>query len=708
MLYHDSNYCTVTCKISCTIFVMRPLIVQPEVSCRHTRAFVFSEFVAPETIPADLERMNMCLRAVWPQAGLYITNENFLTVVANREYFDAVFQSKSLLYLSRDLDFSIRRSSALDEYVSHFGDLKCFKIEFEVELGYDGRPILILPPRHVISLDRSRQTSVQGMFTPLSDTNGTTQPYCSTTPGGVIHVICPRCCDTFSTPEIIPPSLHPPPQIPSSSDISRFEDQQCSGSESVESLDSFFDSRSERTFGRKSDAMQSCLEEIPENQEIPFEAGSENVSLYGSRRASCPIIPVPVPSPPPARRRSLSIQSAHIFSTQQDDDSHVSRVESRKEKIRMSLSRISARSSRSQATPPQETHPVSPSSIPEKMSEIMSPVSSIKRESVITDNNYGGTLRISDPHVMRGVPETCPSAGQPVFVPSPEGRELMIVFSSSNDQKNIWDTFCAKAKLTQIEYADAQSKMSTVVFALRGLIRFGDGEYGSTRTDALPLLLHILAGRHIVSDTSAMVESAEHSASLLSMLAVHPVSRHSARFIDLKPRTSFTAHLTAQSCLILQQIMTVLVQQLPRWIAHESTRTTCIPVSCRTVTSLLEIVFLYSSVPSIRSAWTTSSPAEFQQSIPRIIASIGQRIPALLPRCIDLLDAVLDHIPKLNQDIITHTASMLRSGTMGNPELAARVLSWEKRKRNLGNFFGLAKSVSSSKSMIFDEFSKRR
>ena len=385
---------------------------------------------------------------------------------------------------------------------------------------------------------------------------------------------------------------------------------------------------------------------------------------------------------------------------------------------------------------PQQPHDESSSSIQE---DLLSPVSSIGklhedddcRENQPPALNAMSTLRIHPPRppipsaVFAPVNRTNgPATGyisalgktaSSVFSPSGVGRDLMSIFNSKATQPAMWDAFVARAK-SPIEFADTSMKMPAVVFTLRGLIRFGDGDYGSTRTDALPIFVHIMTHRHPVCETSAAMEAAECAASIFSVLAVNPVSRRGS-FQGLKLRARFESILTAQNGIVLQQLTTILGQQVPKWIITERAKDPALPLVNRAVGSLLEVVLLYANTPKLRSVWTESAPDQFTQSVPILIASLADQLPNLLPKCVVVLDDLLDHIP-MHRETGRRTAQLLHSavGKVQSPVIVAEaqavINKWslhsdgsKRRTRSISTFFGLSKSKPSiSKSTVYGEY----
>lgn len=322
------------------------------------------------------------------------------------------------------------------------------------------------------------------------------------------------------------------------------------------------------------------------------------------------------------------------------------------------------------------------------------------------------------------------------FIPSPVGKELMGVFQASASQESLWECFLQKAK-GPLEYADSMNKMPSVLYCLRGLIRFGNGDFGACKPDILPLLFHIMTGRHAVCETSAVVEAAECSACLLSTLSINPVSRQGV-FSELTVRTRFTHIMTTQNAILFQQIFTVLSQHVPRWISLEAASTNLpqhiLQLSSRGVAALLEIVYVYCVDSKLSAAWIGPAPEPFKRSIPNLIVSIAQRLPLNVAKCMYILDAFLDHVPSCDSAMCRQVAqgihASMKNASLVQPAQAAAsearsVLSrWApgmntnrrhgKQRSGLSGFFktftigGSAKSTqyASNKTTVYIEYSR--
>lgn len=230
------------------------------------------------------------------------------------------------------------------------------------------------------------------------------------------------------------------------------------------------------------------------------------------------------------------------------------------------------------------------------------------------------------------------------FIPSLIGKELMGVFHANGSQETMWGSFLEKAK-SPLEYADSVQKMPSVLYCLRGLIRFGNGDHGVSKPDILPLLFHIMTGRHAVCETSAFVEAAECAACVLSMLAINPVSRQGMIFSDLSSRPRFEPLMTTQNAVLFQQIFAVLSQHIARWISVEGSRDPSLKLTSRGVSALLEILYVYCVNKKLIASWMGPAPDSFKRSIPNLIISLAQRLPSTVAKCMHILDAVLDQVP---------------------------------------------------------------
>ena len=231
------------------------------------------------------------------------------------------------------------------------------------------------------------------------------------------------------------------------------------------------------------------------------------------------------------------------------------------------------------------------------------------------------------------LPVTVPSNLRPHFAPSPVGTSLMRLFTQDAPQEPMWSAFVAKAAGPR-EWADSASKMPAVVFCLRGLIRFGTGEYGVSRRDALQWIFAILVGRHEVADSPSLAEAVECSAAVLAMLAVNPVSR-SGDFNSFRSRASFEPLMVAQNGALFQQLIMCLTKTIPRCL--ELNRETT-----RAVSALLEVALVYCNNPQLRASWLGPAPSHFKTSVTMLLASIPQRFPSLTTRALAVLEALLE------------------------------------------------------------------
>ena len=318
-----------------------------------------------------------------------------------------------------------------------------------------------------------------------------------------------------------------------------------------------------------------------------------------------------------------------------------------------------------------------------------------------------GTLRIHPSQLPR--PSDVPKhTDHGPFRPSLAGEGLMNVFSHANapgvqTQQRMWDTFLKKSKLVN-EFADVSNRMPSVVFALRGLIRFGDGDYGSTRTDCLGPFIQILTGRHPVCETPGGMEAIESCCAVLALLAVHPLSRQNP---PIRIRPKFEQILFAQNCIMLQQIFGILSQQVSKWIQFEAVRNPDLLLTNAAVGALLDIVFLH-CVPGtkLRSAWCTSMTG--RQTIPRLITMIGEKLPLQIAKCVAVLDGILDETPGHDSRETAQSLHIAISRAQKtNPPVASLALEgikkWSPSSSTLfSTLFGTNKR--SAKSSIYTEY----
>ena len=439
-----------------------------------------------------------------------------------------------------------------------------------------------------------------------------------------------------------------------------------------------------------------------------------------SRRGSCPSIVSGTVSrlsshPPSPVRRVLSVG--------QLDDHNTSRLTAieRRERIKQSLSRISqsvASAAKSLSTSRHEpTAPVVPPNEPETeiLSDILSPVSKVNETHLeeIPPQTFG-TLRIHPLSLPLGKPPLAPSTSLNPgsrFIPSESGKSLMQIYDKDAPQERMWSGLLEKSKCLT-DYADAAGKMPSMIYCLRGLVRFGTGDYGCTRTDVLTLLVNILTRRHAISDSTCFLEAVDCSAALISMLAINPVSRQTD-FTLLEPRSKFLPILTSQNGFLLQQTVLVLSMHVPRYVSMESQKDTCLPLMTRTISTLLEVVFIYTSCPTLCDSWIHAAPVMFKQTLVQTLAGIANRLTSLLFRCVLILDILLDHLT-LDSGTCRLIAQQLKTAITRNAcNQTAQVISrWgasvgrKSRSGSISNFF---KSMSkppkqSTKTSIYTEY----
>lgn len=318
-------------------------------------------------------------------------------------------------------------------------------------------------------------------------------------------------------------------------------------------------------------------------------------------------------------------------------------VAERRERLKISLSRLSqsvasvAESVVSANKPEKQAEP--------EISDILSPVSSISlvERNTPSPSPPSASLRVVKPppgpssgHIndLGNKPPTTPAQ----FVPSTAGKQLMTIYGNDKPQEPMWTMFVNKSK-NPSEFADSAAKMPSVVFCLRGLIRFGNGDYGAARTDGLPHLINILLKRHTISETSASLEAAECSAAVLSMLVINPVSR---QMNTLQHRVRFESVMTTQNGFLFQQMIGFLAISLPKYIQIERAKDANLPLMTRATCSVLDIVFVYSTHPALRNSWLQNAPATFRQTVALTITGLGDVIPSVQNRCMCILDALFD------------------------------------------------------------------
>ena len=497
------------------------------------------------------------------------------------------------------------------------------------------------------------------------------------------------------------------------SDLSRLHNSDDRyGSESVVSFDSI-STKSEVAFHQ---------DQLPcDDRREAFSVGSP-ASRVSTRRGSCPSI---VTGPktvvvgdgstlnPPRRVLSMShvdIEEKPVVSLMRDS-CKLSSAE-RRERLKLSLSRLSnsvASVVDSIASSRKEEKVVREFPQDSEISDILSPVSSIpQRDETIIGlpepaGSHNQKAQKSTIQVMR--PPPGPSAGfvsdlgsykapttVPQFSPSPIGKHLMTIYGGDKPQEPMWTIFVLKSK-SPLEFADSASRMPSIVFCLRGLIRFGNGDYGASRTDCLPHLINILLRRHPIADTPSLVEAVECCSAILAMLCVNPVSRQMSQ---LEPRKKFEPVMATQNGFLFQQLVTFLTACLPRYLEADR------DLSIRAASSVLDIVFLYAMSPLLRSSWLTHAPPQFTQSLLQTLSDLGDKIPPLLSRCISILDVLLDHA-SLDGNACRQIAHCIRTAVSRAPssqvaaEAGQLIRRWgqqtlptsgaRKRSGSISNFF---------------------
>ena len=356
----------------------------------------------------------------------------------------------------------------------------------------------------------------------------------------------------------------------------------------------------------------------------------------------------------PVKAHSIVQEEHHISGGRESHSTQSIRPEHMSQTIRQQPSTMSLR----RTIRPEEPEGVFSgilSSADSSDEDLLSPVSPIRPM---------GTLRIHPNQLPVPSKDTAKFSGwfqetpkqSSAFRPSPVGAQLMQVFSHSNPpgpatQQRMWDAFLQKAKVTCIEFADVQDRMPTVVFALRGLLRFADGDYGTTRTDCLAPFIQILTGRHLVCETPACMEAVESVCALLHLLVMHPLGR--------KIRPKFESVLLAQNCIVLQQIFGILAQQVTKWIDIEHARIPTIPLTNSAVGALLDIVFIHCEHAKLRNAWTV------HPSLPKLITNVGEKLPLQIAKCVEILDLLLDAVPPGDHQIVSRQTAQSLHAAIG-------------------------------------------
>jgi hypothetical protein len=442
-------------------------------------------------------------------------------------------------------------------------------------------------------------------------------------------------------------------------------------------------------------------ESVTERSEILATGISHRLSV---RRESCPSVvsaspheQIVVPAlSPPRRVVSMSRIDLHDKALSSNESCRLT-VAERRERLKMSLSRLSNSVASVAESLNNAKKDASVKYHEPELSDILSSVSSIEKAPEEVPSPPPASLKLgantSTLRVMQKPPS--PSSGsltqlgsgrppQPPprnpstlqFAPSEIGKQLMAIYSTDKPQEPMWTTFVLRAK-GPIEFADCASRMPAVVFCLRGLIRFGNGEYGSSRTDALPHLLNILMRRHPLAETGASLESAECSAAVLAMLAINPVSRQMS---VLQHRPKFESVLTAQNGFLLQQLIGFLNMPFPRYLEAETQKDPNAPLTTRAVSNVLDIVWIYSATPILRSSWFADAPSNYKQSVLLTLTNLGERLPSVLNKTVSILDTLLDHMdadpPTCKQIANTIKSSVPRTPS---PQIATETMQTLRR-----------------------------
>jgi hypothetical protein len=288
----------------------------------------------------------------------------------------------------------------------------------------------------------------------------------------------------------------------------------------------------------------------------------------------------------------------------------------------------------------------------------------------------------------------------------------MQIFTAQGSQESMWTAFIARAN-GPLDFADEARKMPCLVFCLRGLIRFGNGEYGSSRPDALQVCVSILTGRHPVVTSPALLEAVECSAAVVALLAVNPLTRR-GDISGLRSRLSFEPIMMAQNGALFQHVVMTLTQTIPKCIQQESVREPAIPQTSRAVSALLETALVYANNPKLRSSWLVPAPPQFKTTVTMLLASLPQKFPPLLSRAIAVLEALLDELGA-DQQLARQVAQALHAAVQRMPPHSAgeamhAIRRWapgtgSTRSRSIGSFFkSLSKSKQSLKSIVYDEY----
>ena len=707
-----------------------PLLITPVISCRHSRSYIYSEFVEPELEPATSELVASLFRTVWPSGGLLIGRSG-LQILAPAGELKTIKDSPAMKYIASELGFSLE---SLPQKLDRAFDIASLKVYIQAAPISLHDEICILPP--VIRKSMSDLHVTRGRSDSIDEIMGRSPsvslrddgPFTIQTTTSHHVVICPRCKDICS--------VNDQRRIGQSDDRSFLNTFGHAGKSSCKSLQvsmvSFLEDNREST---KSESVQSFASSVSSSSEVSHRL-RQSMSLNALpmtpiRRSSCPDVlsvqrssvssfdnfcePISMTHKP-----TLSLlRTSHVFSQplaphnsiDSSTSKHSSESEKTKERIKRSLSRISqsakTRKSTSRLSHRRDSgatvnfdHSIPESEISEDIQDLLSPIS--KRSD--HDQENLGTLRISGSRPITNKSASRISSAPSPFVPSEVGKSLMNVFNHSvnpHDQQSqnlMWDTFvqCAKGS---IEYADIRNKMPTVVYCLRGLLRFADPEFASrNRPDVLPYIFMLLLGRHSLVEEKSFIEAVECCCNIVGALAIDPLSRNSQN--NLRPRHSFERVLLNQNCAILQQLVGALVQQLPRWISLESHQDPKLVLTTRAVQSILDILFIY--IYRLREHWFSKAPQQFKDLLPKLMASIADKFPCHTERIVNILDVILDHANPnqcrqvgqvLKSAIQKSQPSESMNGTLNRWSAVSPCLP-APQSRSLSNLFGLIKTKS--------------
>ena len=697
----------------------------PIISCRHNRSYILSEYVSSELQYDARDTVESVLRAVWPLGGICIGRSG-LHVLAHPVDVASIRKANHL---------PMTLGPTMNNNVSEeYGDSQIVFMEVLTSAGkmFMQDDMYILPPMIRKPLSdlhalRSRSDSIDEIMGRVSSPRDDMPFTIRISPSHYV-VICPRCKDICSINDqrrigqsedrLLTRPLPSDKKLvsPSKSHLrssvqSLLEDnRESTKSESIQSFTSSVSSRSESSRDLRPSIKISAAPMTPvRRSSCPDVLSIQRSSISSLENFREPIIV--------SHKPTLSVlRTSHVFSQPLTpvnslvsvSSSHSLESEKMKKRIKQSLSRISesAKSRHSEsrvsrrrdsgATVNFDNSADLPSECSEDIVDILSPIS--KRSESHRENL--GTLRISG---VGDVATAQQSQQSSPFVPSEKGKELMTVFNHSvnpHDQQAqnlMWDSFLRCVR-SPIEYADVRDKMPTVVYCLRGVIRFADPEFASRhRIDVIAYIFMLLLGRHCLTEEKCFLEAVECCCSILGALAIDPLSRNSAN--NLRPRQSFEKALLGQNCAILQQLVGALVQQLPRWISLESKQEPKLLLVTRALQSILDILFIY--VFRLREHWFSAAPQQFKDLLPRLMASIAEKFPCHTERIVSILDVILDHA---NPNNCKQVGNLLKSAiqkSVPSESLSSTLNRWSAvppgpptQTRGLSNLFGLIKTKS--------------